>query len=123
MSARCVRPDCDLPAAAQLSADFTLREGWLRNVDLEHPYHDYLLCARHADTLTLPINWVFHDERRPHLVLEPEPEPEPAPQPEPEPAPTLERHYDPADEVDESMPLLSRAFRAAMPGAGGQGSQ
>jgi len=117
MSARCVRPDCDLPAAAQLSADFTMREGWLRNVDLEHPYHDYLLCARHADTLTLPINWVFHDERGPHLVPEPEPESEP------EPPPPVERHYDPADEVDESMPLLSRAFRAAMPGAGGQGSQ
>lgn len=162
MSARCVRPDCDLPAAARLSAAFGDGVGWLCDIDgSEVSPHDYLLCARHADSLTLPRSWELHDQRSRRIASFPTParsstpEPISAPEPVDEPATPVQQDqaeagsepdrrplsvtpdpgddrsdapptrsaeapaaaYDPAEEVDDSTPLLSRAFRAAMPGS------
>lgn len=136
MSARCVRPDCDLPAAFRLAANFGDRIGWLCDLEQEPNPHDYLLCARHAEGLTLPINWELHDQRSSRLAAVRSPAPPPPTSGEQDPVfheeaaieepvheePVIEGpaaagfEYDPASELDESTPLLSRAFRAAMPG-------
>lgn len=132
MGAHCCRPDCDQDAVARLAADFNRREGWLRDVAAGDGPHDYLLCGRHADKMSLPRSWVLHDERQRRglrtVPTAPSPAFEPADPPPPPPvleevapaapAPQRSLEFDPAAEVDDSTPLLSRAFRAAVSGHG-----
>ncbi|MBK5223743.1 MAG: DUF3499 family protein [Acidimicrobiia bacterium] len=63
MRRSCARPACGNPPAATLAYDYAGRSVWVDPLaDESHPMtHD--LCARHADTLSVPNGWALHDRR------------------------------------------------------------
>ncbi|HEX9682500.1 MAG TPA: DUF3499 family protein [Acidimicrobiales bacterium] len=112
-SEQCARNDCNDTAAARLSSDFTERIGWLRDLHASDSAHDYILCARHAERLTLPVNWVMYDERsaRPPAGAETPQATQAQVDPEPPGSDQLPLDVDAGDD----RPALSSAFRQALP--------
>ena len=100
MARTCSRPACNLAAAATFNFDGLQRVVWLGPLDEAGPGTRSAgdLCKNHADRLRPPLHWELRDTRSG--------------------APTRIGLAAGKDRraPDESLPLLSRAFRAAKAG-------
>ncbi|MGH9106497.1 MAG: DUF3499 family protein [Acidimicrobiales bacterium] len=61
----CARPACPAKASAWLAYDYAARCAWLDDEPgpASEPSHRWPLCARHADTLSVPRGWFCVDRR------------------------------------------------------------
>jgi hypothetical protein len=134
MGGVCERPGCVRPAAAAVAADPRRLIVWLGDLETSGESVN-VLCAVHADNLAVPVGWERRDVREaPRLFAVPTTPPEPRPKRRrarpaaaevadaPPPASLGDLHHGGAElsedatvllSVDESSPLLARAFRAA----------
>lgn len=63
MARLCSRPGCAEPAVATLGYDYGEATVWLVDVTPEAHPATYDLCMRHADGLSVPLNWELRDRR------------------------------------------------------------
>lgn len=64
MARQCSRTGCAAPATATLQYQYGQALVWLQDLSAERNPHDYDLCDRHADRLSVPNGWRLDDRRR-----------------------------------------------------------
>lgn len=69
MSRQCSRTGCAERATATLSYQYGRAQVWLDDLALEREPHDYDLCDRHGERLSVPKGWRLEDRRSRRLQL------------------------------------------------------
>lgn len=71
MIRQCSRTGCAEDATATLSYQYGRAQVWLDDLAPEREPHDYDLCDRHSQRLSVPNGWHLEDRRSRHLLLVP----------------------------------------------------
>jgi hypothetical protein len=120
MERHCARPTCSAPAVAAFNFDGLQRIVWLNAIAQAPNATAGDLCQQHAERLRPPVHWELRDLRNGTVdvtVVEPPPE-KPVSLDQKAAKQRRDRALLPegensTPEVDESTPMLARAFRAA----------
>ncbi len=68
---QCSRTGCSETAACTLTYDYGQSHVWIDQLAPERDPHEYDMCARHAERLSVPTGWQLDDRRvarRPDLI-------------------------------------------------------
>ncbi|MEP1122562.1 MAG: DUF3499 family protein [Ilumatobacter sp.] len=65
-SRQCSRTGCSDPAGVTLTYDYRRSQVWIDRLAPERNPHDYDMCDRHAERLSVPRGWHLDDRRSAH---------------------------------------------------------